>query len=145
MKKIITVLLLALAFSAVSFAAAPPADDVLTAIRNYRQALVKKDLAALEGIWTDDYVFINGHGQLRTKADRLADIKSGHSSVESIKHEDEPTVKTHGGATLVLSRVTIVGKYSGHEVSTQFRSLHVWLHEDGKWRLAFNQLTPIEK
>ncbi|HWS73309.1 MAG TPA: nuclear transport factor 2 family protein, partial [Thermoanaerobaculia bacterium] len=68
-----------------------------------------------------------------------------HSSIESIKHEDEPTVKTHGTTSLVLSRVTIVGKYSGREVSTQFRSLHVWINEGGHWRLAFNQLTPIDE
>jgi ketosteroid isomerase-like protein len=141
----LTILFLAIALSTLTLAAATPADDVLTAIHNYRQALMKKDVAALEGIWSDDYKFINGHGQLRTKADRIADIKSGHSSIESIKHEDTPTVSTHGSTTLVLSRVTIVGKYSGREVSNEFRSLHVWMNEGGHWRLVFNQLTPIAK
>jgi hypothetical protein len=88
---------------------------------------------------------VNGHGQLRTKAERIADIKSGHSSIDSVTHEEEPVVKTHGKTTLVLSRVTIVGKYSGHEVSSQFRSLHVWINENGHWWLVYNQLTPIEK
>lgn len=141
--------LLPLAFAlvvlAVPLAAAEPDHDVLTAIRNYRQALVKKDLAALEAIWSDDYVFVNGHGQLRTKADRLADMKSGHSSIDSITHEEKPTVTQHGNTTLVLSRVTIVGKYSGREVSREFRSLHVWMSENGRWRLVYNQLTPIDE
>jgi hypothetical protein len=90
-------------------------------------------LAALDTIWTDDYVFVNG--QLRTKADRLADIRSGASSIDSITHEEAPTVRTHGKTTLVLSRVTIVGKYSGREVSHEFRSLHVWINEKegGGW------------
>lgn len=132
------------ALAALSLAATPPpADDVLTALRTYRQALVKKDLATLETIWADDYVFVNGHGQIQTKADRLAEIKSGHSSIGSITHEDEPTVTKHGNATLILSRVTIVGKYSGREVSSPFRSLHVWTNEGGRWKLVFNQLTPI--
>lgn len=139
-------LFLAVALSPLSLVAATPAgDDLLGAIRTYRQALVKKDIATLERIWSDDYVFVNGHGQLRTKADRLADIRSGHSSIDSIKHEEEPTVTTHGDVSLVLSRVTIVGKYSGREVSSQFRSLHVWMHEGGRWRLVFNQLTPVDK
>jgi len=124
--------------------AVPPAEDVHAAIRNYRQALIKKDTVALEKIWADDYVFINGHGQLRTKADRLADIHSGQSSIDSITHEEAPTVTTHGDVTLVLSRVTIVGKYSGRDVSREFRSLHVWKSDHGHWRLLFNQLTPIE-
>jgi ketosteroid isomerase-like protein len=117
---------------------------VHAAIRHYREALKAKDLAALDAIWTDDYVFVNGHGQLRTKADRLADIRSGASSIDSITHEEAPIVKTHGKTTLVLSRVTIVGTYSGRKVAHDFRSLHVWINEDGRWRLVFNQLTPVE-
>ncbi|HWS71662.1 MAG TPA: hypothetical protein VN605_06085, partial [Thermoanaerobaculia bacterium] len=61
MRKLTTLLSLAIAFSALSLGAAAPKDDVLAAIRNYRQSLIKKDVAALEKIWTDDYVFINGH------------------------------------------------------------------------------------
>jgi len=135
--------LLLFSAAAVTISAAPPA-DVHAAIRHYREALKSKDLTALDAIWTDDYVFVNGHGQLRTKADRLADIRSGASSIDSITHEEAPTVRTHGKTTLVLSRVTIVGRYSGREVSHDFRSLHVWINEKGGWRLVFNQLTAIE-
>ena len=140
MRKFIALLLFS---AAISISAAPPA-DVHTAIRHYREALKSKDLAALEAIWSDDYVFVNGHGQLRTKADRLADIRSGASSIDSITHEEAPTVRTHGKTTLVLSRVTIIGTYSGRKVSHDFRSLHVWINEKGTWRLVFNQLTPVE-
>src|SRR4051794_29686421 len=93
-------LLLAAAFS---LHAAAADDDVHAAIRRYREALVKKDVKALESIWSDDYVFVNGHGQLRTKADRLADIRSGASTVDSVTHEEEPSAKVHGKTTLVLS------------------------------------------
>jgi len=141
MRKWIALLLLSAA--TVTISAAPP-PDVHAAIRHYREALKSKDLAALETIWTDDYVFVNGHGQLRTKADRLADIRSGASSIDSITHEEAPIVKTHGKTTLVLSRVTIVGTYSGRKVAHDFRSLHVWINEEGSWRLVFNQLTPVE-
>ena len=144
MKKIACLSLLLLAVTTFSFAAAP-GEDVLAAIRAYRQALIKKDVPTLKRIWSDDYKFVNGHGRLRTKADRIAEIESGHSAIDSIKHEDEPTVTMHGKTALVLSHVTIVGKYSGKEVSGEFRSLHVWINEDGRWQLVFNQLTPIDK
>ena len=142
MKKIAPLFLLLLAASTISFAATP-SDDVHAAIRAYRQALIKKDVAALKRIWSDDYRFVNSHGLLLTKADRIADIESGHSAVDSVKHESEPTVTMYGTTTLVLSHVTIVGKYSGKEVSGEFQSLHVWVNEDGRWQLVFNQLTPI--
>jgi ketosteroid isomerase-like protein len=145
MRTITTGIFLTLTLSALTLTAATPNEAVLDAVHNYRQALVKKDLKALEGIWSDDYVFVNSRGEIRTKADRLAELKSGATALTSITHEDEPTVTKHGDATLVLSRVTIVGKYNGHEVSGQFRSLHVWSHIGGQWRLVYNQLTPIVK
>jgi ketosteroid isomerase-like protein len=144
MKKISGIFLLLLAVSTFSFAAAP-GDDVLAAIRAYRQALIRKDVATLKRIWSDDYQFVNSHGRLLTKADRIADIESGHSAVESIKHEDEPKIMMHDKTVLVLSHITIVGRYSGKEVSGEFRSLHVWINEGGRWQLVFNQLTPMEK
>jgi ketosteroid isomerase-like protein len=144
MRKLIIGLLLPIVALSFPLMAATPGDDVLAAIKSYRQALVKKDIAALETIWSSDYAFVNGHGQLKTKADRIAEMRSGHSSVESVTHEEDPKVTLHGDLALVLSRVTIVGKYSGREVSGQFRSLHVWSKVGGRWQLVFNQLTPIE-
>src|SRR5882724_10852500 len=58
------------------FAATKVEDDLQAALTAYRQALVKKDLPALEKIWTDDYTFIDSHGRVMTKADRLADLRS---------------------------------------------------------------------
>jgi ketosteroid isomerase-like protein len=143
MKKLVILLSSILMLSALSLAASPQ-DDVAAALKNYRQALVKKDVAALQNIWSDDYTFIDGSGAVLTKADRLAEIKSGHTSVSSIK-EGEPTIRVHGNTAVISSRVTLVGKYSGREVNGEFRSLHVWVNDKGHWWLMTNQLTAITK
>jgi ketosteroid isomerase-like protein len=54
-------------------------------------------------------------------------------------------IRVHGDTALIFSHVTLVGKYSGREVSGEFRSLHVWISDNGRWRLVTNQLTPIAK
>jgi ketosteroid isomerase-like protein len=134
-----TLLLLAVSISA------SPEQDVRSAVLHYRQALVKKDLSALEQIWTDDYISINAHGVIRTKAERLADLKSGVTAVESIKHEGEIAVKIHGDVAIVTSQITLVGRYNGKEVAGDFRSTHIWKNDKGQWRLLMNQLTGIAK
>jgi ketosteroid isomerase-like protein len=144
MRKNFAFAMLTFTLLSVSALAATPAEDVLAAVKNYRQALVKKDYAVLENTWSADYRFVNGHGALLTKADRLAELKSGHTSVGSITHEEEPTITVHGDLAIVLSNVTLVGKYSGREVSGKYRSLHVWMRTDGRWQLVFNQLTEIK-
>jgi hypothetical protein len=46
---------------------------------------------------------------------------------------------------IITSVVTLVGRYGGQEVSGQFRSTHIWIFADGRWRLLMNQLTAITK
>jgi ketosteroid isomerase-like protein len=143
MKRIALAALLIL--SALPLLAASPDDTELrAALTNYRQALVKKDFAVLEKIWTDDYTFIDAHGHLRTKAERLADLHSAATSLDSIRHEEQPVVHLHGDIGIVMSTVTLVGRYGGKEVSGEFRSTHIWAHRDGRWQLLMNQLTAIK-
>jgi ketosteroid isomerase-like protein len=143
MTKLTTAITTTLLLLAVSLFASSE-QDVRAAVVRYRQALVKKDLATLEQIWTDDYISINAHGVIRTKAERLADLKSGVTAVESIRHEGEATVKIHGDVAILTSQITLVGR-NGKEVSGQFRSTHIWKNDSGRWRLLMNQLTAIAK
>jgi ketosteroid isomerase-like protein len=146
MKRLITATAAALLMlSSFSLYASPLAEsDLRAAVKNYRQALVKKDIAALDKIWTDDYTFIDAHGRLRTKADRLADLKSAVTSLDAIRHEEEPKVRIHGDIGIVTTDVTLTGRYNGKAVEGEFRSTHIWTHRDGRWQLLMNQLTAIQ-
>jgi len=99
--------------------------EVRQAIKKYRTALLEKDAAALEQIWTDDYTFTNGAGETHSKAQRLANLKSGATALDSI------------------SRVTIKGQYSGKQASGQYQSINVWVKGAAGWQLIANQLTPV--
>lgn len=127
------------------FAATKAEEDLHASLTAYRQALVKKDLAALEKIWTDDYTFIDAHGRVLTKADRLADIRSSATSLDTIRHEEPPQIRVHGDIGILTSMVTITGRYGGKDVSGQFRSTHIWVLSNGRWQLLMNQLTAIAK
>lgn len=65
----------------------------MEAIEKYRAALLQRDIPALEKIWADDYVFVNASGDVLTKAQRLANVKSGATTLDSIKEEEEIIVR----------------------------------------------------
>ena len=144
MKRCAVLALFAL-FTLPLLAATKEEDDLHASLLAYRQALVKKDLPALEKIWTDDYTFIDAHGRVLTKADRLADLRSSATSLDTIRHEETPRVRVHGDIGILTSVVTITGRYGGKEVSGQFRSTHIWILSGGRWQLMMNQLTAIAK
>jgi ketosteroid isomerase-like protein len=117
--------------------------EVRQAIKKYRDALLQRDAAALEQIWVDDYTFTNGAGETHSKAQRLANLKSGATSLDSISQEEEMKVRVHGNVAVATGRVTIKGQYSGKHASGQYQSINVWVKGPAGWQLVANQLTPV--
>jgi len=117
--------------------------EVRQAIKKYRTALLQHDAATLEKIWADDYTFTNGAGETHSKAQRLANLKSGATSLDSISQEEEMKVRVHGNVAVATGRVTIKGQYSGKQASGQHRSINVWVKGATGWQLVANQLTPV--
>jgi ketosteroid isomerase-like protein len=117
--------------------------EVKQMIEKYRTAFLRHDIPTLEKIWADDYVFVNAFGEVLTKAQRLANLRSGATTLESINEEEKPTVRAYQNSAVVTSRVTLKGQYSGQPVSGQYRSTLVWVKSSNRWQLVANQLTPL--
>jgi ketosteroid isomerase-like protein len=117
--------------------------EVRRMIEKYRAALLRRDIPTLEQIWADDYVFVNASGGVMTKAQRLANLKSGATTLESINEEENITVRVYENSAVATSRVTIKGQYSGQPASGQYRSTHVWVKGPTGWQLVANQLTAL--
>jgi ketosteroid isomerase-like protein len=119
--------------------------EVRQTIEKYRTALLRRDIPVLEKIWADDYVFVNASGEVLTKAQRLANVKSGATTLESINEEENITVRVYQNSAVATSRVTIKGHYSGQPTSGQYRSTHVWVKGPAGWQLVSNQLTALPR
>ena len=117
--------------------------EVRQAIEKYRTALLQRDITVLERIWADDYVFVNAAGEILTKAQRLENVKSGATTLDSIKEEEDITVRVYQNSAVATSRVTIKGQYGGQPASGQHRSTHVWVKGPAGWQLVSNQLTSL--
>jgi ketosteroid isomerase-like protein len=118
--------------------------EVRAAIEQYRTALMKRDTAALEKIWADDYTFINASGAVLTKAERLANAKSGATNLGTIEMDPNMKVRVYGGdVAIAINQVTLKGQYSGKATSGQFQSSIVFAKTPSGWQLVCNQITPV--
>jgi ketosteroid isomerase-like protein len=106
----------------------------------YIAALKGKDAAALERIWADDLTFVNSGGAVQTKAQRLADIKSGANQFDTLDAA-ERTVRVYGDTAVMTTLSTIKGRYGGQEVSGQFRVTQVLVRRGGAWQIVAIQMT----
>jgi hypothetical protein len=81
---------------------------------------MKRDVAALEKIWADDAVFVNTSGEVLTKEQHLANIKSAATELDTMIEEDGMTVRVYQNSAVTTTPVTIKGQYSGHHMNALY-------------------------
>lgn len=135
------------AFAEKAAPATPKAEaEVKEAIRKYDDALRRADVAALEKFWAPDYVFINAHGDRLTRADRLANIKTGATAFDSLAHvPQEESIQIHGNGDVAVytTLLSIKGRYSGEGQQGPSRALVVWIRREGRWQQIASQQTLV--
>lgn len=106
------------------------------------QAIQSGDVAAIERIYSDDYISTSATGLHRTKAEVIEDFKSGALKIESIS-SDDVNVRQHGDTAIVTGRMTAKGKDRGRDVSGERRFTQVYVKKNGRWQLVAFHYSPL--
>ena len=153
MKGILTTVVLLFAVSCQVFAQAKPAapakgasveQELIKLENDWNDAMVKRDMAALNRIVADDWTIIDSDGIIVTKTEFLANLKSG-ADVYTSAVGDEWKVRVYGDAAVVLSRETVKEQYKGKDVSGQYRFTDTWIKKAGRWQCVASAGTKITK
>ena len=134
---------LALAAPSVALADALPA-DLAAAAHAYDAAQVNGDGAALERLVADDYLLVNGAGQVQDKARLIADYVAPGFKLDPFTIE-EPVEKVQGDAALLGGRVNMTGTDGGQRFALVVRFVDAWARRDGQWRVVYSQVTRVSK
>jgi ketosteroid isomerase-like protein len=153
MKGILATIVLVLAVSCQAFAQAKPAapaksasveQELIKLENDWNNASVKRDVAALGKILADDWTAIDADGAVETKAQSLANLKSGEDAYTSAV-ADEMKVCVYGDAAVVLGRNTVKEQYKGKDISGQYRFIDTWIKKAGRWQCVASAWTKITK
>jgi ketosteroid isomerase-like protein len=151
MKGILAAVVLVLAVSCQAFAQAKPApsasveQELIKLEKDWNDAMVKRDIAALNRILADDRTFMGlEDGTILAKAQMLASLKSGEDVYTSAVG-DEWKVRVYGDAAVVISRFTTKEQYKGKDVSGQFRFTDTWIKKAGRWQCVATAGSKITK
>jgi len=110
--------------------------------KEWTEANVRGDTATLDRIFADDYTVTNVQGEVLTKAQAIANLKSGVNKTES-STPDNYTLRVYGDTAVMTHRSTTKGQYKGQDASGQHRSIHVFVKRGGRWQVVANQSTRI--
>jgi len=67
-------------------AAASVEAELRQTIRDYDEALRRADVAGVEKFWASEYTFVNPRGERLTRADRVANLRTGRTALDSLAH-----------------------------------------------------------
>jgi ketosteroid isomerase-like protein len=134
-----------IAFShVITFAAqVSPVEQAIRKLDEQRiAALLQPDFPALERIMADDFTYTHSTGQVQTKAELLADFKSGKRVFKSLK-EDDIQVRVYGNVAIVTGRCTLVGVNAGKDFELPMRFIEVYSNNNGHWQWVTWQSTRL--
>jgi len=112
--------------------------------REWNDAVVRRDAAALERILSDDFMLITAAGTVSTKAQLIDTIKSPDLVIEPFDTQDV-SVRVYGDTAVVTGRFTQKGSYKGKAFSNQFRYTDVYVKRALGWQAVSAQSTFIPK
>ena len=105
------------------------------------KALVAGDVAAVDRLYSADYTSAVG-SSFRTKAEVLADLKSGALKLETSSN-DETNVRVYGNTAVVTGKSTAKVTDHGVDTSGQAYFTRVYVNHMGRWRLVANHSSRI--
>ena len=112
--------------------------------KEWAEALVKRDAAAIARIESPDWTLADPDGNLVTKATADANLKSGAVAFESV-HNDEMNVRVFGDTAIAYGLVTEKMTLQGKDASGQFRFTDVFIKREGRWQAVSTHLSRVAK
>lgn len=150
MKRIAIVAGLAVLVLAVAVSAQTPAQteiehatqELITLENGWNDALVKHDWAFLDQILADDYISTDSDGIVSTKAQAMANLKSGEIVITSAVADDFK-VRVYGDAAVITFRNAEKSQSKGKDTSGQERITDTWVKLAGRWQVVAEHVSRI--
>ncbi len=144
MKKplLIFVFLLSFCFSGFAQPTAPE-QEILNQEKSWRTALLTAS-TALEDIYSKHLSYNDWNGKTHDRATLISDVKSGNLKYKGMTARKE-SVQVFINTAIYSCEIEIEGNYGETSISRVAKILHVWVKEDGNWRLLVHQTQKTEQ
>jgi uncharacterized protein (TIGR02246 family) len=139
----LVLLIIAAAIGVTSAQPTSVAQQVIATDEARMAALRRGDPAPLERIYADDYTLVTSLGQVRSKADQIAELKSGSLQYTDIRSVDRQ-VRLYGDVAVIVSRQRAEITQGGRRITNgDERVTRVYKNFNGQWKVIVTHATTI--
>jgi ketosteroid isomerase-like protein len=118
--------------------------ELLKINKEYDEALVRGDTAALERIFGEEFIYTSTSGEVLNKPQQLELFRSGAMKIAS-GASDDVQVRLYGNIALVIGSFIAKGQFKGQPFDSTERYTSVWVKRGGRWQLIAEQGTLVPK
>lgn len=118
----------------------PP--DLGRAVNDYDQATMHNDIATLARLVADDYLLVNSDSTIQDKQSYLQDFRKPGFSLDPYELR-EPLGKVWSDCAITGGLLPLGWTQDGAHQTRLLRVVHVWVRQEGRWRLTYTQLTRV--
>lgn len=124
------------------FSGPPLEPSLVQAMKDYDEAQIVGDRAALERLVADDYLIVRPHG-LGDKASLLHNV--AHPGLKTDPYTiTNPFTRNYGSTVVTGGWVDLTGVDGGKRFSEKTRFADVWNKRNGRWWVVMTTLTPSD-
>lgn len=107
-------------------------------------ALVKADTATMDQFTTPDWMLTTATGQLLTRDEANADLKSGDIKFQSVQLRDLK-IKIHGDTAVAFGLTTDKSTHKGKDIGGEYRFTDTFVKRDGTWKCVATHASKVMK
>jgi ketosteroid isomerase-like protein len=108
--------------------------------RRIEEAVVSKDLASLEALYADDFVFTHGTGLVQTKSQWLDSLRN-HETRYLSRKLDATSVELHAETATVTGRLLVCRQSEAEETRYGIQYVREYSMKTGLWQLISHRTT----
>ena len=102
----------------------------------WRNAVMTKDVTAMDSLLADDYIAITANGTLQSKEQALTNLRAGAVNFSSLEFSDRK-VRFYDHTALVTSRAEVAGSTGEGDISGSYRYTRVYVRDaKGVWKIV---------
>ena len=133
------------AFIAIPAAAQPPSgpEQELVAVEHaWGEALIQRDIPALEKLYATEYRFTDPFGVMNTREQDIASANSGDFVLTAFEISDVK-VSVYGKVAVMTGLNRSQASFKGMDASGEYRFTDVFVKRDGRWQVVTSHLTRV--
>jgi uncharacterized protein (TIGR02246 family) len=119
--------------------------EILKASQEFNQILMRKDRAAFERLFADDFISTFEDGKTHNKAQEIAAMMSPDLKIESVVSADQKVRSIGNNAALETGTYTVTGLSKGKPFTEKARYTTTWIARNGQWQIAADHSSKIEQ